>query len=76
MSEGGQDGGRKSGLARRPGRGGPQATGNRGSQMQFSSDSLSLKVSPTMVLVLSLGFMLSVVALHVMGKMKATVAGA
>jgi protein transport protein SEC61 subunit beta len=83
MSEGAQGardvGGARSGLARRPGRGSAAGRGRAADgaapMQQFQADSPSLKISPTMVLVLSLAFMLSVVALHILGKFKQTVSG-
>jgi len=63
-------------LARRPGRNIKGRAADGAQQAQFYSDgSPSLKIGPTTVLVLSLGFMLSVVCLHIMGKFRAVVSG-
>jgi len=65
-------------VARRPGRGsGAQGRGSTGSGAAgfFNADGGVLRVGPTTVLIMSLGFMLSVVTLHVLGKFKAIVSG-
>jgi len=66
-------------VARRPGGRGAcaAAQGQKGAAggTFFSADGGVLRVGPTTVLMMSLGFMLTVVTLHVLGKFKAIVSG-